>query len=770
MDKLSTIDHAYDCDAAIGSDGWYCGIARPESEKEGGTRLSLHRQNGDVAEELAVADCIRGPAAPDGDAGSETLAWTERQNGRWSLVMYSAGQKHELKRTESVLRQPNVALTDVGPYVCCQEMGETPLVVRLFDEGGTEIHTTTGRQPVITGMRDRLALLVEKPGPNTCDLQLTVLSNSEVERRVDLPQSWDLHMNASMAYDPEAQRLWIVHEAAPGWGLTDELCSHRDICLWQYDLTTGELRRGPATGNGRIPLPMVSSFNLQKPWIRPQVFVRKGQPEVVCRRYRFDEDWPRPFGWDVYLTRMTGNQWGRPARITPDSGPGDGQYRILPAGEEKLWMFVPCTLDARHAPPEMDLGGRTNAFRVDILQCDARTSLGETDLSTEPGHYAGTYSVRQGVRDAALKPPELEADAPMHLVWADMHQHSAYSRCQAPVDGFPEENLRFQRDVLGCRVFTFGEHSNWFGPGLLRRFMDTIEAEAGDDGIVIYGSEPGGTGHDTNYYALSREHYVRMLDLFRGLDSPHHRDKMQAIRQNFAPREIAVIRHYHGQKQESIDRKFEGNNHPGPWGIDNPRCPETFEPRVEPAMEAMQVRGNVMLESGKNVMGGEAHLPRFPSNFLNAGHQLGLVGGSDHNRGAGRNHFALTGFWVDEITAEAVWDALWERRTVACSNGKIAVWTTCGDAAIGEKTTVTGDVSLQVHATCASGLERAYLIKDGRPQNAVDLSGKRAHVEVKDANPSAGPHWYCVTVEGKCPFDRYRPIVAHASPLFIERR
>ena len=52
---------------------------------------------------------------------------------------------------------------------------------------------------------------------------------------------------------------------------------------------------------------------------------------------------------------------------------------------------------------------------------------------------------------------------------------------------------------------------------------------------------------------------------------------------------------------------------------------------------------------------------------------LGLVGGSDHSSDAGPNHFCLTGFWVDEVTPEAVWEALWSRRTLAFSNGKISI-------------------------------------------------------------------------------------------------
>ncbi|MFW5923288.1 MAG: hypothetical protein ACOCSQ_02775, partial [Planctomycetota bacterium] len=708
-------------------------------------------------ETISTAECIWGPSTPRGCVNSETVTWTERNDGDWALMLFSDGRKEPVFESSSILRNPSAALVENQTFLACEQMGEPPLMVRLFDHQGNEIYQTIGRSPRLVGMDHRVAMLVEKPAPDTCDLELTVWSDGVQERCVTLPRKWDLHMNGSMVWDRESSLLWIAHEAAPGWGLTDELSSHRDIYLWSYDPATGEVSSAPDTGNGRIPLPMVSSFNLQKPWIQPQVILRDGEPEIVLRRYRFDKVWPRPYKWDLYLTRRRAGEWVEPGRLTPNGGPGDVDYRVLSTSGDRLLLFVPCL--APESPAR---------YRTDILRCDAGTNLGETDLSVESGHYAGTYSVRQGIQKAALSPPDTGGGSPSHLVWADMHQHSALSGCQAPVDGFLEENLRFQRDTLGCRVFTLGEHNGGFQGSMLRRFMDTMEAEAGDDGIVIYGSEPGGSGHDTNYYTLSREVFRRMLTLFRELDSPHHRDKIRAIAEHFDPREVAVIRHYHGQTQESIDRQYDGDEHPGPWGVDNPRCPETFAAELEPAMEAMQVRGNVMLESGKNVYGGEDNHPRFPSNFLNGGCRLGFVGGSDHNRGAGRNHFALTGFWVDEITPEAVWDALWNRRTIATSNGKLAVWATCGEAELGRNTGVEGDVRLNVSASCASGLKCAYLIKDGTPQEPLQLTGRTATFELDDPSPAPGPHWYCVTVEGHCPYDRYRPIVCHASPVFVD--
>jgi len=90
----------------------------------------------------------------------------------------------------------------------------------------------------------------------------------------------------------------------------------------------------------------------------------------------------------------------------------------------------------------------------------------------------------------------------------------------AAADGSPDENLRFVKDVLGCQVFTLTDHSrhitgpNTTGPESTW-VMDRLELLAGDNGVVLYSTEPGMKGiRHTNWYTLNRETFERLERIF----------------------------------------------------------------------------------------------------------------------------------------------------------------------------------------------------------------------------------------------------------------
>jgi len=161
---------------------------------------------------------------------------------------------------------------------------------------------------------------------------------------------------------------------------------------------------------------------------------------------------------------------------------------------------------------------------------------------------------------------------------------------------------------------------------------------------------------------------------------------------------------------------------------------------------------------------------RFPNNFLDAGARIGLVGGSDHSRGFtrgyGLNRYCLTGFWVTEPTAQAVFDALRERRTFATANAKIAVHTTLNNIPAGGQMTVAGAVRVKANVSSAHQLEQIYLIRDGGLLTATELQTTTACLELVDENPPPGPHWYVLTAAGRAPLPG-AGAVAHSSPFFV---
>jgi hypothetical protein len=415
----------------------------------------------------------------------------------------------------------------------------------------------------------------------------------------------------------------------------------------------------------------------------------------------------------------------------------------------RLTAFFPC---CRHAPkltfdglPTDRKARSCHDFRVEVIRLDADESLPMPE--TPRGHEA-VYVLPPSLPPVAPAPPDL-TDPPrgLSLVWGDLHAHSAYSKCMSGNDGLPEDVLRFERDVLGCRVLCLTEHVEYMGCPEHTHVLDRLEAEAGDGCIPLYAVEwAKAPAHHTNFYAVDR----KVFDGLRGiLLACHHLTAVyERVKAELPPGSVLAIRHTHGRND-------------GDFGVSGPRTTETHDPVMEPAMEAMQTRGNMMMEALRG-------LPPFPSNFLNAGARVGLVAGSDHCRGGGLNRFCLTGFWVTEPSAAAVFDAIRGRRTIACANGKVAVWACTGGKAMGEAVEVFGPVRVQAQFASARPVKRACLLRDGQPLPWVEVGAETARIELAD-EPPAGRHWYSVTAEADSIPGRL-PALVHASPIFAHCR
>ena len=628
---------------------------------------------------------------------------------------------------------------------------------------GEEVFTVEGQRGRLAGMSNgELLLVVERTIRNNFKgISGFRLKNSIVAGEFEFPFADEFNFNVEVASDDSDGTLYVVWESCPCWGKERTGC-HRNIHLWALKPGETSLRPAPGTTDGFLHTPQEGFFDLTQQnytFIQPSVLMAEKDLCVSLKKYRYDGR--GSYGWDIFLTRFSNGVWSELKRVSPSFGPPDASYTILSENTDLIGFFPSCdheplvslaqgTLEGKDFEDRvMDQNRMVKNQRIEVVRFRSGESLSSKGFPIVPIWKKTGYIIPTSLPDPAPEPPILKGmPGGLRLVWGDLHVHSAYSKCVSSNDGTPQEHLWLQRDILGCRVLCMSEHVDRINNSEMSHIYDMLEVEANDSCIPLYGTEWAEMpAHDTNFYTIDRDVFSRLRTIL--LTSHHLTPLFASIKAELPSGSVAVIRHSHGRNKDE-------------FGVLGSRTTELYDPELEWAMEAMQTRGNMML----NVLNPEQGR-LFPSDFLNAVAKIGLVAGSDHNRGLGPNHFCLTGFWVPDFTPQAVFQAIRNRKTLACSNGKIAMFATLNDKPMGESFLVSGSIQIKVWMACATTIRRACLIRDGAVLEWNKIDSSFATIELADTNVSPGHHWYVVTAEAESVPLR-PPIIAHASPFFVE--
>ena len=131
----------------------------------------------------------------------------------------------------------------------------------------------------------------------------------------------------------------------------------------------------------------------------------------------------------------------------------------------------------------------------------------------------------------------------------------------------------------------------------------------------------------------------------------------------------------------------------------------------------------------------------------------------------------VTGFWVQELAGEAVFDALRHRRTIACANGKLALWLQSDGVTMGQEGSAHAPVTLTLSAASPLPIERLSLWRDGQwVQEARGLGEQVQHIFVDD-DAGPGEHYYIVRAQSEQPADYPKgPIIGYTAPIWLTVR
>ena len=225
------------------------------------------------------------------------------------------------------------------------------------------------------------------------------------------------------------------------------------------------------------------------------------------------------------------------------------------------------------------------------------------------------------------------------------------------------------------------------------------------------------------------------------------------------------------------------------WG---PQDWTTVNPRFERLAEITQCRGSFEVDEvgGAVSLGG---LGASIQDMLAMGHRLGFVGGTDNHRaqpGSPRSNLGglvadeiigggITGVFAPELTREAIFDALWDRRCYATTSRRILLDVRLGEYMMGadlsdaDAAPFADERVIRIEAIGHRDLARVEVVRNNVTVESVEIDGDRASLTYTDPTPLADvPAISEVAPAVVCYYVRVRQAdgnLAWSSPIWLAR-
>ena len=277
-------------------------------------------------------------------------------------------------------------------------------------------------------------------------------------------------------------------------------------------------------------------------------------------------------------------------------------------------------------------------------------------------------------------PIKVVADTlPFRIFWGDLHSHSSFS-----YDGYGRDPFVKARDVAGLDFYALAEHTSFFAQrnaGLTPEEWETVKRE------VVRFHQPGKfvtipayefsakapSGHH-NIYFNAHDQIVPLLPLLRDEDY-HQVQKVWEVKNKVLPPgvEMITVPHHTGIIWNEL---LEGNSPLVSFGLG------FSHPRLRPLIEIYSGHGvsesydpqhrlsykTLGAASGKSLADG----PHYAQDAWAAGERLGVIASSDdHSSRPGLPYTGLAAIYARELTREAIFEALKQRRTYGTTGQRI---------------------------------------------------------------------------------------------------
>ena len=671
--------------------------------------------------------------------------WTAYDGEQWSVTLRRGGEQRVLYRGAAVALGPALVRDDSGAlwYAWTSRAGTTD-TIHLTHAGSSDTITLPGRLPSLTPVDGGVAVCFERPDGDAIHVYGAICAGGALGEPVRLSSRQPLNFQprCTTAADGHVVVAW---ETSPAWGFDTRVEQFREIELKQFDPTGGQVSAGPGTDDGILPIPpraydrrkgRAGGRGMYLNMNPSNVHLLRSGDDLLCTFRMFAplqeaHSGAKALGtrdaWDLCVMRCHGESWSAPQRVTAAGGFSHHPYGAAVSGGHLL-AAVHCFEHTKFPPRD---------HRIEVLQANgALPPMHDRHPTFAPVPIQPTTPITH-------TPSLPDAPDDLRLVFGDLHNHTNYSSCYPALDGIPDDNFRWQKDILGHEVLCITDHMR-LSDADYRQRLDALEREHTAERVPLYSLEwARPPWHHSNFFTYDKQVMKRLRQIV--LASLDYSEICEAVATELPPNTVAAIRHWHG------------NTHTF--------C---YDQRVEWGMEVLHGRGDEMATEPD--MAGHTSAFPFPANFIETeGAKLALIGGSDHHMSMLGS--CVTGFWVSELTGEAVFDALRNRRTVACANGKLALWLHSDGVAMGQEGTVQAPCTLTVSAAAPLPIERLSLWRDG--QWIQELHGLDSQIQHTFTDVDAGPgdHYYIVRAQTEQPASYPKgPIIGYTAPIWLTVR
>jgi len=341
------------------------------------------------------------------------------------------------------------------------------------------------------------------------------------------------------------------------------------------------------------------------------------------------------------------------------------------------------------------------------------------------------------------------------LWWGDIHSQTFFSdglRC-------PEELYAFARDEAFLDVFALSDHAE----SITDRQWDYFTAVTNDcyapgSLVTLVGLEwtNKAQGHRNVYYPGASGPILRSNDPEQG--------QLEYVYATAQQHGALVIPHHSANAEMGV-----------PWE-------RGHDPEVERLCEIHSVWGNSERPAAAGnpfpirSHGGEK-AGQHVMDALRMGRRYGFIGGGDIHDGRPGDDLhniqrnpvqygqlsrqGIMGVWAPELTREAIFEALWNRRCYATMNARTYLeFSVCG-APMGQSVRASGTRPIRVLAADGAGIAAIEIVRNGEDWRRFETNERVVEIGAED-DETIGAAWYYARVT------RTDGLMAWSSPVWVE--